>query len=408
MIRLDDQSRTDEIYTLWQQCFQDPAEYAEFYFENVYGENQVLLNETDDKIRGMIHLNPYEMLASDQEMSSSYIVGVATDKDYRRQGVMRGLLTESFRRMRERGETFTYLMPADSAYYLPFDFRFGMNRVEQEVVVLDFQEIPEDEFTFVQEVSKEEMRNICEVENDANISRFSLATKITENYLDRLSKETAGDRGFLFYVYQDGRYAGRFEMAAENDCMVLSRIFCRKPEDGEAFLRGVIRYAENRYHYGSYELILDESWEGRCIFGRKDGIRYMPAKRKPAIMFRLLNLEKIAELISLDWDEKDEQEEQKSTSEKRRRPLELFVEDIWLPEQQGLYQITRKEGHLSISMTGKERGEADRITIADLTGILFGEISAKELEEYDTFQEETKKVLGAVRPLRKNCIMEIV
>ena len=61
------------------------------------------------------------------------IVGVATDEEYRRQGVMRELLVKTFQELRSRGELFTYLMPADENYYLPFDFRFGMAQVEQEL-----------------------------------------------------------------------------------------------------------------------------------------------------------------------------------------------------------------------------------------------------------------------------------
>ena len=46
------------------------------------------------------------------------------------------LLIESFQTLRSRGECFTYLMPADENYYLPFDFRFGMTQIEQEVEYL--------------------------------------------------------------------------------------------------------------------------------------------------------------------------------------------------------------------------------------------------------------------------------
>ena len=94
----------DEIYDMWQRNFHDPAPYADFYFQEVYGKNEILLNagsapemtpgeweetpalkmmgESEEIIRGMLHLNPYELLVRGREQQAHYIVGVATDKRF--------------------------------------------------------------------------------------------------------------------------------------------------------------------------------------------------------------------------------------------------------------------------------------------------------------------------------------
>ena len=99
-----------------------------------------MLNEEmsadENLVKGMLHLNPYTLHVKGQPAEAKYIVGVATDEEYRRQGVMRELLVKTFQELRSRGELFTYLMPADENYYLPFDFRFGMAQVEQELEYL--------------------------------------------------------------------------------------------------------------------------------------------------------------------------------------------------------------------------------------------------------------------------------
>ena len=115
----------EEVYAMWQRNFHDPVPYADFYFTEVYGKNEVLLNVTDTAgikgsaasempalhaaamgeelpdeasgdIRGMLHLNPYELLVRGKCVDANYIVGVATDEEFRRQGVMRELLTDTF------------------------------------------------------------------------------------------------------------------------------------------------------------------------------------------------------------------------------------------------------------------------------------------------------------------------
>ena len=53
------------------------------------------------------------------EKESYYIVAVATRKEYRGRRYMAGLLREALLDMYQAGVTFTYLMPAAEAIYLP-------------------------------------------------------------------------------------------------------------------------------------------------------------------------------------------------------------------------------------------------------------------------------------------------
>ena len=95
MISLEKGLRKEEVYAMWQRNFHDPVPYADFYFDEVYGKNEILLNlqeEDETVMRGMLHLNPYTLLLKGDSVNAHFIVGVATDEEYRRQGVMRELL----------------------------------------------------------------------------------------------------------------------------------------------------------------------------------------------------------------------------------------------------------------------------------------------------------------------------
>lgn len=107
-----------DIRKLWKDCFHDTPEYEDFYFDTVYRNNVVY----EWREKGMLHLNPYMVSVMGKQVPLHYIVGVATNRDNRRQGIMRRILIRALRDMYDAGEPFTYLMPAYEIYYYPFNF----------------------------------------------------------------------------------------------------------------------------------------------------------------------------------------------------------------------------------------------------------------------------------------------
>ena len=76
------------VYDMYQKIFEDPEPFAQYYFEEIYATNQVILAEEDNKILGMLHLNPYHIRAGKKTYTLNYIVAVAVWKEYRRRGIM--------------------------------------------------------------------------------------------------------------------------------------------------------------------------------------------------------------------------------------------------------------------------------------------------------------------------------
>ena len=347
MIIWDDGTKKQRVYEMWEDNFHDPVSYADFYFSEVYGKNEVLLNQetpTDENIvKGMLHLNPYTLHVKRQPVEAKYIVGVATDEEYRRQGVMRELLVKTFQELRGRGELFTYLMPADENYYLPFDFRFGMAQVEQELEYLpelcketekqtedivekdskdnlnvEQESQPEEypvkedvsgdnknkressfeRYTFKTELSDDELEKITVQENNIKDTLFDIFTELSVPYIRRMEKEVESDYGQVLYVFDGESYVGRVAVGAEDSYFVLSQVFCADASKRESFLEQVILYCEEKYHYNRYQLVLDPSWRDVTTkIGLYKSFRFMPAKRIKKIMFRLLNIEELAKLL---------------------------------------------------------------------------------------------------------------
>lgn len=454
MIKPEGKRYKNEILAMWQRNFHDPAPYARFYFDEIYRQNEVLINESDTgELRGMLHLNPYTLHFDGRTVQAHYIVGVATDEEYRRQGVMRELLKETFEELRDRGELFTYLMPADEAYYLPFDFRFGADWMELELEYHPGQTgLPDGQSGQKQSVQKqhdpvETGRNgqgktqggllyftdhlkdgdaAATSENLAKDQNYYIHTKISAGYFRCLEKESRSDFAKVFYVYDRDRYVGRFVAGSQNDFMILSRVSCCIKEKAD-FMAEVIAFCEKRYHFGKYQLVLDEAWES---FGgqikKMCGVHVFSIKKKPMIMFRILNLEKTGMYF-------------RSRSE---ICLRLHIEDRHLPAQSGTYVIecTSDRGRICKEQAAWDkdqttaykkqalpRGErmtkdaepkarikdtmiphGGKIAIGDFTAILFGTISQRDIDKLPDLSDDGRQLLGEIIPWRVNCIMEYV
>ncbi len=125
VIKYAEKNQREAIRALWQEAFADPEVFADYYFEQVYPENRVLVAEKDGQILSMLHLNPYEWqfeMNPGHPVWLHYIVGVATGQEYRRKGLMAECLRRALQDMEQADEPFTYLMPAKEEYYTPFDF----------------------------------------------------------------------------------------------------------------------------------------------------------------------------------------------------------------------------------------------------------------------------------------------
>ena len=138
----------DELRFLWKSCFGDPKHYEDFYFDKVYADNKVYAI----KGKGMIHLNSYRCRVMGKDIILPYIVGVATNEQCRRQGVMRRLLEQVILDLDEQKVPFAYLMPANEDYYKPFGFQSVTEKKECDVWfkdakgTLDFQYLTYEEF----------------------------------------------------------------------------------------------------------------------------------------------------------------------------------------------------------------------------------------------------------------------
>ena len=261
-LRIEEHIKTRK---LWEEIFtEDTPEFLDYYYSVKTKDNEIYVIEDNGEIVSMLHLNPYEMRIKDKVYQTHYIVAVATKKNYRRRGLMKQLLEHVLQVMTERGEPFTFLMPAKEEIYLPFGFTFVYEQRQGKVK-------GERSWDRALEICMAGEKDCDVIARFANqmLDKCEIVTWRTESYYKTLLLELASEKGGILLAKKDGQLQGVFPYAYINEqdkqLMIKEPLFCR-----EEYFRQAI-----------YQLTNSETEEVCCIgYG---------TETKPMIMARILN-----------------------------------------------------------------------------------------------------------------------
>lgn len=227
----------NSLRVLWKTCFGDPQHYENFYFDNVYTNNKVYALQD----KGMIHVNSYRCKVMGHEMMLPYIVGVATDKQYRRQGVMRKLLEQVLSDLHREGVPFVYLMPAKEEYYLPFGFRSVTMKKECLVTNTCVQSTKQIQYLRYEEFCKQpkDFRlQLLEQINQWLEQRYDVYALHDKDYYELLYREKACQSGNVVFCFEDSINAdmlcGVFAYAMDADIPYVEQMLVK-----ESMLQGL-------------------------------------------------------------------------------------------------------------------------------------------------------------------------
>lgn len=131
-IRYLSQEEKENSRVLYEEVFvEDEKAFVDAYYKIKAADNEILAVMDEESIVAMLHRNPYTFRFRDKSLRADYLVAVATRRSCRHQGLMRRLLTRALQDMEREKQPFAFLMPADEAIYLPFDFRLMGNEYEE-------------------------------------------------------------------------------------------------------------------------------------------------------------------------------------------------------------------------------------------------------------------------------------
>lgn len=358
------------VRPLWEKVFaEDSKAFTDYYFKNKAEHNLVFTRTEGEEIVSMLHLTPY---MTGRMESVCYIVGVATEEAYRRQGLMADMMKEALKFMKAEGQPFTFLMPANPLYYKPFQFTYIYDKPEWKLNAdalpfryldvaakygAEFHLVVKDKGSLQVKVAKEgDYLKIAGFANQMLKQNADCYMLRGDRYYQVMQQELIAQSGNLFMIEKDG------------------------------VLKGLLSYVNENEKPGVQEVILDEDlafWQ------------LVDAERsKPAIMARILRPEAMLQSLRCEG------------------PVDILVEisDSILEENNGIYHLY---SGIKDRLVCKKRNQdhADcKIEMDALTAFVFGYKSAEECFEISDGRdkEEILESLERVNVLKRVFINEIV
>lgn len=336
------------IYDMYQKIFHDPEEFADYYFEEIYATNQVVLAKEEDKILGMIHLNPYEIKAGKKTYTLNYIVAVSVWKEYRRRGIMAAMLKRCLNDMHKQKQPFTYLMPANKEYYEPFQFRFVMDW-EESVIGKEHTNgrYKKNKDEKIIPIHSKDYRKI-QLFLQQFMHPYKIYTMPNEQYLRRLTKENKSGDGNLMAYYKDDTLQGVFAESFEEDKVYIRWAYSYKPEHMLEVLRQ--RYAGKTIYIT----------EGNLTKGEKE----------PKIMARITNLTVWGEILQAKDD----------------FSFRLLVKDPYIKDQDGVFEFKSLNHNITIQRVDAQEWEGE-ISIDELTQVFFDYDAGQILNKHEYLKD---------------------
>lgn len=194
---------------LWEEIFtEDTPEFLDYYYSVKTKDNEIYVIEDNGEIVSMIHLNPYQMRVEDKIYHTHYIVAVATDERYRHQGLMRQLLNHAIQVMADRGEPFTFLMPAAEAIYKPFGFEFVYEQKREKIIGKQSN----DTVLKITRACNDDCQRIADFANEI-LCQYDVVTWRDAKYYQTLLSELASEEGGILIAEKDSQIVGIFPYA---------------------------------------------------------------------------------------------------------------------------------------------------------------------------------------------------
>lgn len=285
-----------DCYALWKSCFHDTEVYMDYYFNEKVKDNHILTLYDNETLTSMLHLNPYQIHIDGLQIPANYIVGVATDKNYRKQGRMRILMKQALEIMYQEKQGFTYLMPADEKIYKPFDFHYiyeqtrcllqGVLKREEEKLLQAAQLKVSIQMVDYSMLSQIQLSHLLDYVDNKLKACFDVYTVHTKNFYSRLYQEMTAAGGGIKLFLRGDVIIGIISYMLEDNKIEITELIMEKEDSLEI----VNQFLDNICIMGrNYDVELFETF-----FVDKEALKLNYNKvsiiNKPIIMARIVHL----------------------------------------------------------------------------------------------------------------------
>ncbi len=142
MIRRATDQDISALKALWEDAFDDPLNYVDFFYNNVAKTGDTFVFEVENQIVSMLTMIPVEFVFQDKAVRAVYLYGCATLTKFRRKGIMKSMIRKAEQIAKTNGCALSVLVPGEKylfKYYKDLGYApdFNMNVVKLRHGVLD-------------------------------------------------------------------------------------------------------------------------------------------------------------------------------------------------------------------------------------------------------------------------------
>lgn len=385
--RLVNAERMEQVKELWDYCFEKREEpFFQYYFNEYCGKNNMVIGAfekvgEEEKLRSMVHVNPYLLRIRGQEQLAPYLVGVATAPEARGQHAFAPLLQTTFDVLRDQGVTFVTLMPIFAGIYLPYEFGYCYYRHEYK---LSLQALGEQLGRAERRLQVERVALVQEVLApiyEQVTAGWNGVPKRTDFQWQKLLAVHNLEHVQCAVVYDDRKPVGYMLYQISNDCFQILELMAGTYEVRMAFLR----YAAMHQSSAKEVHWLAEPWD-KTYLGFKD--QSLTGSLQPFMMARCLDARAALGQLAVGADVPE-------------GSVVLLLTDEVIARNNHLLKLAVASGQLHVASTMDD--EEVTMNMAAFTQLYFGAFSATELAEAGRIKVKNPAKLAVLDSLFPKC-----
>ena len=377
IFRVVNEGRMQQVRDLWTYSFEKPGTaFYDYYFQEYCGKNNMVVGGFEEvnkweRLRTMVHINPYRLRLRGQELLVPYLVGVATAPEARGRHCLEELLDTTFEILRAQECSFVTLMPIYAGIYLPYGFAYTYYRHKYEGSITMFKTLPTSSSLRMERepLTKElltplyarltEKYNGLPIRTDFQWQKL-LAVHSGEGVQAVVAYNEEGPVGYMLYTLNEGTLT-IIELLASEVIVRNSLLKYASGHESEAKRLLWLAPAEDK----AYMQLADQANSGsvqpfmmaRCIDARRALALLAKPLPEQGQLILLLTDEQIPRnnhLLSLSWDNGPLKVKSTVDQEDFKIPMAAFTQ-LFFGTFSG--QELLEEGLLSSSLTGEQLQE---------------------------------------------------
>ena len=380
----------DQVVSVWNYCVEDGEDFVNYYFENVYDENNNIIIEENDEVLSALQLNKYTIDLRDNKYDVSYVVGVSSKPEVRGLGYMKHLMTYTLEELYKNGEIVSLLMAIDYRLYKRYGFDHCYDQIQYNLrtdELLGFRLSSK-----LRKATFEDAETLSRIYTKAMESLNGYAVR-DEAYFNRFIKEVSSESGYIYIDEENNSYIAYY---IQGDTFFVRELIYNNISS----LKSMLAYIYN-HNTQCKKTVINAPVDDKIKLIIAN-LKTCEIKLIPFMAGRVINFEKYIEsLNSCNID----------TQKINNESIKIKVIDKYINQNNSVFKISVCDNKIKI-----QRVEEDcdiELDINSITQLAFSYLNTDEIFMLNEIDESSlintqKELLNALFEKRINYIDELV